>query len=176
MLEKTGLQRAGISSGSWGTHAETTLLVITLMKWQRRPRGARDFSIQTQTDAISGNRWPLSMGLFIFGNDQLISLVKEKRGNVYIFFPMQGGPGILKKHLRIGQGYCLWSGAFGFSYLRWPKLFSSGFCFCMEALLCQFLFPRCEMPHRMFWLNTHSFLFSGRKKAYLWKALSVSYS
>lgn len=80
--------------GAEGTHAGTTLLVITLIKWQRCPRGAQDSSAQTQTDAISGNRWPLSMGVFIFGNDQLTDFNCEREA--YIFFPMQGGFGYYK--------------------------------------------------------------------------------
>lgn len=148
-----------------GTHAETTLLVITLIKWQRRPRGARDFSIQTQTDAISGNQWPLSMGLFIFGNDQLINFTCEREGKKYIYiFSNTRGSGILQKHLQIGQGYSLWSGAFGFSYLKWPKLFSSGFFFCMEAFLCQFCSWGVKCSIGCLDLTPIHFSFLGEKK------------
>lgn len=144
-----------------GTHAGT-LLIITLIKWQRHPRGAQDSSTQTQTDAISGNQWPLSMGVFIFGNDQFANFSCERER--YIIFPMQRGPWLLQKHIQIRQVYTLCGRAFSVSYLKQSKLFSGAFFLCTKVLLCQFSFLRCEMLHRMFWLNTHSILFTGRKK------------
>ena len=131
-----------------GTHAGTTLLAITLIKWQKQPRGARDSSTQTQTDAISDNQWPLSMRVFIFGNDQLTDFNCERE--VYTIFPTQRGPWLLQKHVQTRQVYTLCGRAFSFSYLKQSMLFSGAFFFCIEAFLYQFSFLRCEMLHRSF--------------------------
>lgn len=161
-MDKLGLRRANISARSWEDPCWNSLLIITLIKWQRHPRGAQDSSTQTQTDAISGNQWPLSMGVFIFGNDQFTNFSYEREG--YIIFPMQTGPWLLQKHIQIRQVYTLCGSAFSVSYLKQSKLFSGAFFLCTEVLPCHFSFLRCEMLHRMFWFNTHSILFTGRKK------------
>lgn len=137
-----------------GIHAETTLLLITLIKWQRHPRGAQDSRTQTLTDAISGNQWPLSMGIFIFGNDQLSNFCCEK-GSVYILFSSVRGVLSIAKSLKDRTRIQRTLESFICFHFRQIYLCTSRFFFSIKTLLYQFLFLRCEMLHRLFWFNTH---------------------
>ena len=135
-MDKLGLQRASISARSGGDPCWNSLLIITLIKWQRHPRGAQDSSTQTQTDAISGNQWPLSMGVFIFGNDQFTNFSCERER--YIIFPMQRGPWLLQKHIQIRQVYTLCGELSVFRTLNRSSSFLVHFSYALKSFFVSF--------------------------------------
>ena len=135
-MDKLRLQRASISARSWGDPCWNSLLIITLIKWQRHPRGAQDSSTQTQTDAISGNQWPLSMGVFIFGNDQFTNFSCERER--YIIFPMQRGPWLLQKHIQIRQVYTLCGELSVFRTLNRSSSFLVHFSYALKSFFVSF--------------------------------------